>query len=76
MNSEYTENINNIRNTNRKFKEFYTLDSTSVGDDYKYEDSGLTNFLFQKFLMLRNVRSMISISLIFTGYFAYREEFD
>ena len=46
------------------------------GEFQKYENSALTNYLFQKYLVLRTLKLVISVSLIFVGYFAYRFEFD
>lgn len=76
----FTKNIINIRDSNRKFKEFFDLENkNAIADDGgggKYEDSSYTSFMFQKYLLLRNFRSMVSISLIFLGFFAYKMEFD
>ena len=78
----FTKNIINIRDSNRKFKEFFDLENkNAIADDGgagggKYEDVSYTSFMFQKYLLLRNFRSVISISLIFLGFFAYKIEFD
>jgi hypothetical protein len=77
----FTKNIMNIRNNNKKFKEFFELEQKNVlteegMDQGNFEDSSYTSYMFQKYLFCRNFRTLVSLSLVFTGYFEYKIEFD
>lgn len=82
MKSNINDNIQMIQDNNKKFKDLYELElknqflDEGENKSSKFENSSLTGFYFQQFLVLRNLRSLISISLIFLGFFAYRFEFD
>ena len=73
-------NLEKIQVNNKRFKEFYELEIRNQNDeegvDGRFENTSATNFFFQKYLLLSNFKAMLSISLIFLSYFAYRFEFN
>lgn len=69
--------LSTIQKYNKKFKKFCEIEMRNYEErKRKYEDTSLTKFLFHRYLLLRNFKAILSISLIFLGYFAYRFEFD